>query len=428
MWGEQNAYWVTNMMETDVTVIGGGPAGLAAALKASENAQVILLERGRELGGILPQCIHQGFGNFVFKKMLTGPEFSQYFIDKVRQSDIVVNTETTVLEIDKNKRIIATNSAEGILEIQTKTIVLSMGCRERTRSQILVPGTRPAGVYTAGTTQRLINIDGIMPGKKFVILGSGDVGLIMARRFILEGGEVEGVYEIMPQPGGLTRNIVQCLDDYGIPLFLSHTVTSIMGRKRVEGVTVAKVDDSMKPLVGTERFIPCDCLVLAVGLIPENELSKQIGLDMDDRTDGPFVDERMETSVSGIFACGNVVHVHDLVDDVTVVAEVAGENAARYVRENLERKVKIRTVAGENVEYVVPQLLRGRESDSVTLYFRVLSEKRGANVIISCGEKTIFERKEKIVKPPEMVKVVLPGEVLNALVQNELRVDVVGGK
>lgn len=416
------------MIKTDVVVIGGGPAGLAAAVKATENSRVLLLERGRELGGILPQCIHLGFGNFVFKKMLTGPEYAQYYINKVRESDIEVKTDTTVLEIDENRNIIATNSTDGMLEIQSKAVVLSMGCRERTRSQILVPGMRPAGIYTAGTAQRIVNIDGIMPGRKFVILGSGDVGLIMARRFVLEGAKVEGVYEIMPQPGGLTRNIVQCLEDYDIPLFLSHTVTDVKGKRRVEGVTVAKVDESMKPIKETERFIPCDCLVLAVGLIPENELSKQIGINMDERTGGPLVDERMETSMSGIFACGNVVHVHDLVDDVTVTAEIAGENAARFAQGKLVKNEAIRLVSGENVGCVVPQILRGMEFDSVTLYFRVQKEGRNVTIIISDGKNTIFEKKEKIVKPPEMVKVTLPGEVFNTLTKNELRVDVRGGK
>lgn len=416
------------MIKTDVVVIGGGPAGLAAAVKATENSRVLLLERGRELGGILPQCIHLGFGNFVFKKMLTGPEYAQYYINKVRESDIEVKTDTTVLEIDENRNIIATNSTDGMLEIQSKAVVLSMGCRERTRSQILVPGMRPAGIYTAGTAQRIINIDGIMPGRKFVILGSGDVGLIMARRFVLEGAKVEGVYEIMPQPGGLTRNIVQCLEDYDIPLFLSHTVTDVKGKRRVEGVTVAKVDESMKPIKETERFIPCDCLVLAVGLIPENELSKQVGINMDERTGGPVVDERMETSMSGIFACGNVVHVHDLVDDVTVTAEIAGENAARFAQGKLVKNEAIRLVSGENVGCVVPQILRGMEFDSVTLYFRVQKEGRNVTIIISDGKNTIFEKKEKIVKPPEMVKVTLPGEVFNTLTKNELRVDVRGGK
>ena len=416
------------MIKTDVVVVGGGPAGMAAALKAAENSQVLLLERGRELGGILPQCIHLGFGNFVFKKMLTGPEYAQYYIDRIKESDIEVKTDTTVLEIDKNRNIIATNSKDGILEIQSKAVVLSMGCRERTRSQILVPGMRPAGIYTAGTAQRIVNIDGIMPGKKFVILGSGDVGLIMARRFVLEGAKVEGVYEIMPQPGGLTRNIVQCLEDYNIPLFLSHTVTDVKGKRRVEGVMVAKVNESMKPIKETERFIPCDCLVLSVGLIPENELSKKIGINMDERTNGSVIDEHMETSISGIFACGNVVHVYDLVDDVTVTAEIAGENAARFVHRKLKKNISIRLISGENVRFVVPQILRGIEFESVTLYFRVQKEGRNVTVIISDGKNIIFEKKEKIVKPSEMVKITLRGEVFNTFIPNLLRVDVRDGK
>ena len=256
------------MMKTDVTVIGGGPAGLAAALKASEKSDVLIIERGKELGGILPQCIHEGFGNFIFNKTLTGPEYAQYYINKINKSNIKVKTNTTVLKIESNKNIIATNSYDGIIKIDTKSIILAMGCREKTRSQILIPGTRPAGIYTAGTAQRLINIDGYMPGKNVIILGSGDVGLIMARRFSLEGATVSGVYEIMPNAGGLTRNIVQCLDDYDIPLFLSHTISNVFGDKRITGVNVAKVDESFKPIISTERYIPCDCLILSIGLIP----------------------------------------------------------------------------------------------------------------------------------------------------------------
>ncbi|MEA2053506.1 MAG: NAD(P)/FAD-dependent oxidoreductase [Candidatus Thermoplasmatota archaeon] len=411
-------------MKTDVAVIGGGPAGLAAALKASEQAKVMLLERENELGGILPQCIHNGFGNFIFKKMLTGPEYAHHFMGKVEKSDIDVKTETAVLEINEDKTIVATNPSDGILEIKAKAIVLAMGCRERSRAQILIPGTRPAGVYTAGTAQRLINIEGVMPGKRIVILGSGDVGLIMARRFILEGAEVEGVYEIMQKPGGLTRNVVQCLEDYGIPLLLSHTVTNIKGKKRVEAVTVAKVDKSMKPIKGTERVIPCDCLILAVGLIPENELSKQAGVVMDEKTGGPVVDEHMETSVPGIFACGNVVHVHDLVDDVTMVSEIAGEYAAKYATGEIERGKEIKVVVGDNVRYVVPQFLRSIDMDNVTFYFRVKEEDKNVKVIIS-ESMAIFEKKERIVKPPEMVKASVPSELLKGI-QNELRIDVRG--
>jgi len=393
-----------------VAVIGGGPAGLASAIKASENADVLLLERGKELGGILQQCIHNGFGNFIFKKMLTGPEYAHRFIKMVKETGIEVMTETTVLQINE-KKIIAT-SPEGLFKINAKAIVLAMGCRERSRAQILIPGTRPAGIYTAGTAQRLINIDGIMPGKRVVILGSGDVGLIMARRFVLEGAEVEGVYEIMPKPGGLMRNVVQCLYDYGIPLHLSHTIIDIKGKRRVEGVTVARVDERMKPIEGTERFIPCDCLILAVGLIPENELSRQIGIEMDDATGGPIVDEGMETSLPGIFACGNVVHVYDLVDDVTITAEVAGESAAKYANGKIEEKKKIKVLAGKNVRYVVPQILRGK-SDSVTFYFRVKEERKNAKIEIFSGDKKIFERKERIMRPAEMVKVEIEAKLID---------------
>ena len=396
--------------EVDVAVIGGGPAGLASAIKASENADVLLLERGKELGGILQQCIHNGFGNFIFKKMLTGPEYAHRFIKMVKETGIEVMTETTVLQINE-KKIIAT-SPEGLFKINAKAIVLAMGCRERSRAQILIPGTRPAGIYTAGTAQRLINIDGIMPGKRVVILGSGDVGLIMARRFVLEGAEVEGVYKIMPKPGGLMRNVVQCLYDYGIPLHLSHTIIDIKGKRRVEGVTVARVDERMKPIEGTERFIPCDCLILAVGLIPENELSRQIGIEMDDATGGPIVDEGMETSLPGIFACGNVVHVYDLVDDVTVSAEIAGESAAKYANGEIEEKKKIKVLAGKNVRYVVPQILRGKRN-SITFYFRVKEERKNAKIEIFSGDKKIFERKERIMRPAEMVKLKIDAKLID---------------
>jgi len=412
-------------MKVDVAVIGGGPAGLAAALKASENANVMLIERGKELGGILQQCIHPGFGNFIFKKMLTGPEYAQHFIDRVMEAGIDVKTNTTVLQISRDKKIIAVNAEDGILEIEAKAIVLAMGCRERTRQQILIPGTRPAGIYTAGTAQHLINIEGVMPGKRIVILGSGDVGLIMARRLTLEGAEVEGVYEIMPKPGGLIRNVVQCLHDFNIPLHLSHTVVDIKGRKRVEGVVVAKVDENLKPIKGTERFIPCDCLILAVGLIPENELSKQIGIEIDDVTQGPIVDEGMETTLPGIFACGNVVHVHDLVDDVTITAEIAGKYAARSARGEIKKKKEIKVVAGENVRYVVPQILRGKDIDEVTFYFRVKEERENVSIAASSDGKTIAKKKEMIVRPAEMVRIVVKSELLKEA-EKEIRVDVRG--
>ena len=392
------------MIETDVVVIGSGAAGLAAALSAEQQgAKVMILERSEHLGGILPQCIHDGFGNFVFGKMLTGPEYAQIFIDRVASSSITTLCNTMVLDISIDKRVTAVNEQYGLFEIQAKAVILAMGCREKTRNQILLPGTRPAGIYTAGMVQRFVNVEGVMPGKKIVILGSGDVGLIMARRLTLEGAVVEGVFEMMDHPNGLLRNLVQCLYDYEIPLFLSQTVIDIHGRKRLEGVTVAKVDSTFKSIPGTERFIACDCLVLAVGLIPENELSKKIGVLLDDATKGPVVDNTMQTSVDGFFACGNVVQVFDLVDDVTKTAEIAGSSAGRYVQGDFRRERTIAVVAGKNVKSVVPQRIQRELSQKVTVYVRVCKSFEHATISVSQDDRVIKQVKKSIVKPSEMV-------------------------
>ena len=319
----------------DIVIIGGGPAGLAAAASAKDNGidSILILERDRELGGILNQCIHNGFGLHTFKEELTGPEYAGRFIDKVKERNIEYKLNTMVMDISKDKVVTAMNSEDGLFEIKARAVILAMGCRERARGALNIPGYRPAGIYSAGTAQRLVNMEGFMPGREVVILGSGDIGLIMARRMTLEGAKVKLVAELMPYSGGLKRNIVQCLDDFGIPLKLSHTVVDIKGKERVEGVTIAEVDCKGKPIKGTEEFYSCDTLLLSVGLIPENELSGNMGIKMQRVTSGPVVNDSLETNIEGVFACGNVLHVHDLVDFVSEEASSAGRNAAKYVKE-----------------------------------------------------------------------------------------------
>ena len=399
----------------DCAVIGGGPAGLAAAIEADRlGLNTLMIERDKTLGGILQQCIHDGFGLHRFKKRLTGGQYAQHFIDQVQEKGIKTLLDTMVLKITKDRVIYAANEEEGILEIQAGSIILAMGCRERTRSQVMIYGSRPAGVLTAGAVQRYINMEGYLPGRKAVILGSGDIGLIMARRMTLEGIDVEGVYEIMHHQNGLTRNIVQCLHDYDIPLHLGTTVTRIHGNDRITGVTVAKVDENLKPVPGTEKEIDCDLLVLSVGLIPENELSEAVGIEMCTSTKGPVVNDEMMTSIPGIFAAGNVAAVFDLVDYVSLTGEIAARGAARYVKEGGTGAESVPVKAGDNIAFVFPQRIRkDTKNEEIHLFMRVKEPDEDVRTVLIQGGQKKAIRKYQAVKPPEMVSETLKREELD---------------
>ena len=398
------------MKSYDIVIVGGGPAGLAAAVSAKENGidSILVLEREKELGGILNQCIHNGFGLHTFKEELTGPEYAGRFIEKAEALGIAYMLRTMVMDISKDKVVTAMNSEEGLFEIQAKAIILAMGCRERPRGALNTPGYRPAGIFTAGTAQRLVNMEGYLPGREVVILGSGDIGLIMARRMTLEGAKVKVVAELMPYSGGLKRNIVQCLDDYGIPLQLSHTVVDIDGKDRLKGVTLAQVDDRGKPVRGTEEYIPCDTLLLSVGLIPENELSRGLELEMEGMTNGPVVNESLETSMEGVFACGNVLHVHDLVDFVSEEAAMAGKSAVHYIKGKTVNVIdhRIDLLAEEGVRYTVPKYIRPENMDDVlTVRFRVGAVVKNCYISTYFDDKCVMKRKRSIVAPGEMEEV-----------------------
>lgn len=421
------------MKSYDLVIVGGGPAGLAAAVSAKENGinNILIIERDKELGGILNQCIHNGFGLHTFKEELTGPEYASRFIEKVLSLGISYKLNTMVMDISHTKKVTAMNREDGMFEIQAKAIILAMGCRERSRGALNIPGYRPAGIYSAGTAQRLVNMEGYMPGREVVILGSGDIGLIMARRMTLEGATVKVVAELMPYSGGLKRNIVQCLDDFDIPLKLSHTVIDIEGKERVTGVTIAEVGSDGRPIAGTEKYYSCDTLLLSCGLIPENELSRSAGVTLNPVTSGPVVNDSLETSISGVFACGNVLHVHDLVDYVSEEAGIAGANAAHYilsgntadacntssqhsdasVSESSQPAVEIIPTGG--VRYTVPKYIRpDAMADKVTVRFRV------GQIYKNCGIATYFDkerisfRKRPVMAPGEMESVVLTKEQL----------------
>ena len=408
------------MKAYDIVIIGGGPAGLAAAASAKRSGtdSILILERDKELGGILNQCIHNGFGLHTFKEELTGPEYAGRFIDQVKELGIEYRLNTMVMDISHEKVVTAMNREEGMFQIQAKAVILAMGCRERSRGALNIPGYRPAGIFSAGTAQRLVNMEGYMPGRKVVILGSGDIGLIMARRMTLEGAEVKVVAELMPYSGGLKRNIVQCLDDFGIPLKLSHTVVEIRGKERVEGITLAQVDEHSKPIPGTEEDYECDTLLLSVGLIPENELSRGMGVEMNSVTSGPSVNESLETSLEGVFACGNVLHVHDLVDFVSEEAAAAGRNAASYVqgkrKEDGGRIVHLKPENG--VRYTVPVTINPERMDETQIVrFRVGNVYKNCYIGVYLNDEQILHKKRQVMAPGEMEEVKLLREKLLAV-------------